>query len=175
MRVLREPSAATLHGKAVAALFDIIKAMGLSFVPYLPKASGSLLPACACLSQRALRPHPPACPSAPLAAGFHPFPLLPLAPPLLQLCPSAPPPPPPLQVVPVLLQLTRGADDLARRVDMVRALTDLVVLMRQHVRRFLPDLLALVADFWGTAPAMLPHILQLLAELSREWVGAGPS
>ena len=37
MRVLREPSAASLHGKAVAALFDIIKAMGLAFVPYLPK------------------------------------------------------------------------------------------------------------------------------------------
>lgn len=40
MRVLREPSMATLHGKAVAALFDIIKAMGLSFVPYLPKVGG---------------------------------------------------------------------------------------------------------------------------------------
>ena len=37
MRVLREPSMAALHGKAVAALFEIIKAMGLSFVPYLPK------------------------------------------------------------------------------------------------------------------------------------------
>ena len=37
MRVLREPSMASLHGKAVAALFEIIKAMGLSFVPYLPK------------------------------------------------------------------------------------------------------------------------------------------
>lgn len=71
----------------------------------------------------------------------------------------------------MLLQLTRGADDLGRRIDMVRALTDLVVLMRQHVRKFLPDLLALVSDFWGTAPAMLPHILSLLAELSREWVG----
>ena len=111
-------------------------------------------------------------------------------------CPHAPP----LQVVPVLLQLTRGADDLQRRVDMVRghagsfvstqcadacalchrcsalawcgrpppsgppfphpalplsapcaqvrALTDLVILMRQHVRKFLPDLLALVNDFW---------------------------
>ena len=71
----------------------------------------------------------------------------------------------------MLLQLTRGADDLQRRVDMVRALTDLVVLMRQHVRKFLPDLLALVNDFWGGpgAPAaMLPHILSLLAELSRE-------
>lgn len=46
MRVLREPSAATLHGKAVAALFDIIKAMGLSFVPYLPKASALLAHSC---------------------------------------------------------------------------------------------------------------------------------
>ena len=34
-------------------------------------------------------------------------------------CPRAPP----LQVVPVLLQLTRGADDLQRRVDMVREAT----------------------------------------------------
>lgn len=34
-------------------------------------------------------------------------------------CPRAPP----LQVVPVLLQLTRGADDLQRRVDMVRQAT----------------------------------------------------
>jgi FKBP12-rapamycin complex-associated protein len=40
MRVLREPSMAVLHGKAVAALFEIIKAMGLSFVPYLPKVGG---------------------------------------------------------------------------------------------------------------------------------------
>ena len=38
MRVLREPTMASLHGKAVQALFEIIKAMGLSFVPYLPKA-----------------------------------------------------------------------------------------------------------------------------------------
>lgn len=30
----------------------------------------------------------------------------------------------------------------------MRALTDLVILMRQHVRKFLPDLLALVNDFW---------------------------
>ena len=41
MRVLREPSMAVLHGKAVAALFEIIKAMGLSFVPYLPKVGRS--------------------------------------------------------------------------------------------------------------------------------------
>jgi FKBP12-rapamycin complex-associated protein len=108
MSVLRDPGLASLHGRAVAALFDIAKAMGLGFVPYLPK------------------------------------------------------------VVPVLLALTRAADDLQRRIDMVRALTDLVVLMRQHIRKFLPDLLALVNAFWASSPAMLPHVLNLLAELSRE-------
>ena len=111
----------------------------------------------------------------------------------------------------MLLQLTRSADDAQRRVDMVRALTDLVVLMRQHIRkcvrvcvvvvmrvgrarvrqrmqrwvdvgaslvtgrrhhfrlrRFLPDFLGLVHDFWSGAPALLlPHVLNLLAELSQ--------
>lgn len=74
----------------------------------------------------------------------------------------------PAQVVPVLLALTRSADDLQRRIDMVRALTDLVVLMRQHIRKFLPDFLALTRELWGMVPAMLPQVLTLLAELSRE-------
>lgn len=108
MRVLRDPGLASLHSKAVGSLFEIIKAMGLNFVPYLPK------------------------------------------------------------VVPVLLQLTRGAEDLQRRVEMIRALTDLVVLMRQHIRKFLPDILSLVHDFWIGSPTMLPNVLTLLAELSRE-------
>ncbi|KDD76204.1 FAT domain-containing protein, partial [Helicosporidium sp. ATCC 50920] len=106
MRVLRNPGLASLHGRAVHALFDIIRAMALNFVLYLPK------------------------------------------------------------VVPVLLQLTREADDLQRRVDMVRALTDLVVLMRQHVSKFLPDLLALIHDFWGSSSFILPHVLTLLSELA---------
>lgn len=72
------------------------------------------------------------------------------------------------KVVPVLLALTRAADDPQRRVEMVRALADLVVLMRQHVRKFLPDLLALVDAFWGVSSAMLGHVLNLLAELARE-------
>ena len=72
----------------------------------------------------------------------------------------------------MLLQLTRSADDVQRRVDLVRALTDLVRLMHQHVRRFLPDFLALVHEFWAGSPLLLPHVLALLAELSREW-GAG--
>lgn len=111
MRVLRDPSLSSLHGRAVTALFEIVKSMGLGFVPYLPK------------------------------------------------------------VVPVLLALTRASDDLARRIDMVRALTELVILMRQHIRKFLGDLLALAESFWGESPAMLPHILNLIAELSREFHG----
>ena len=58
MRVLREPSMAALHGKAVAALFEIIKAMGLSFVPYLPKVWG---PCCTLLALVSLV----ACPTWP--------------------------------------------------------------------------------------------------------------
>ncbi|RMZ52908.1 hypothetical protein APUTEX25_001027, partial [Auxenochlorella protothecoides] len=106
MRLLRNPGLSALHGRAVAALFDIIKSMGFNFVLYLPK------------------------------------------------------------VVPVLLQLTRGADDLQRRVDMVRALTDLVSIMRQHISRFLKDFLDLVHEFWRGAPVMQPYLLTLLGELS---------
>lgn len=70
------------------------------------------------------------------------------------------------KVVPVLLTLTRAVDEVHRRVEMFKALTDLVVLMQQHIRKFLPDFLALVDAFWSETPAMLPHILNLLAELS---------
>lgn len=160
MRVLREPSAAALHGKAVAALFEIIKAMGLAFVPYLHKvrAVGRGVGLCGGCTEGSRGSVTSAGGCRALCPCLHHAPRTPTFAP---------------QVVPVLLQLTRGADDLQRRVDMVRALTDLVVLMRQHVRKFLPDLLGLVNDFWGTAPAMLPHILSLLAELSREWGWAG--
>ena len=134
MRVLREPSAAILHGKAVAALFEIIKAMGLSFVPYLPKVGGWVGVAAVGWTRgdgwvrRWCRPRS-RCSHAPSSVT---------RPPPLPSPPSLPAPASHPQVVPVLLQLTRGADDLQRRVDMVRALTDLVILMRQHVRKFLP-------------------------------------
>ena len=49
---------------------------------------------------------------------------------------------------------------------MVRALTDLVVIMRQHISRFLKDFLELVHDFWAAAPVMQPFLLALLGELS---------
>ena len=110
MRVLREPGETPLHGKAVESLFQIIEAMGLNFVPYLPK------------------------------------------------------------VVPVLLQLTRNADDRNRRKELLRVLRHLVVLMKQHIRKFLPEFLQLVKDFWledvdQPGALLLPEILKLLATL----------
>ena len=107
MRVLKDPGMTSLHGRAVTALFQIIKSMGLGFVPYLQK------------------------------------------------------------VVPVLLALTRRADDLGRRIEMIHALADLVVLMRSHIRGFLPNLLSLVNAFWDDSPTLLPHVLALLGELCR--------
>lgn len=114
MRVLREPSMAALHGKAVAALFEIIKAMGLSFVPYLPKVGGE--GGCCLLWWTRTRGWQAAgwdvlvCHTRAFSA-----PTLHHARRLLHPSPNRC-----AQVVPVLLQLTRGADDLQRRVDMVR-------------------------------------------------------
>eukprot|EP00889_Picochlorum_renovo_P008615 jgi/Picre1/35645/NNA_003106.t1 len=107
MRLLRDPSSASLHGRAVVSLFRIIRSMGLAFVPYLSK------------------------------------------------------------VVPVLLSITRRADDMNRRIEMIRALADLVVFMRQHIKKFLPDFLSLIDSFWTDETSILtPHILFLLSELA---------
>lgn len=109
MRLLRDPSSASLHGRAVVSLFRIIRSMGLAFVPYLSK------------------------------------------------------------VVPVLLSITRRADDINRRIEMIRALADLVVFMRQHIKKFLPDFLSLIDSFWTDETSILtPHILFLLSELAGE-------
>lgn len=106
MRLLRDPSSSSLHGKAVNSLFRIVRSMGLGFVPYLPK------------------------------------------------------------VVPVLLSITRGTDDMNRKVEMIRALSDLVILMRQHIRKFLPSMLNLINFFWSDSDVLTPHILFLLSELA---------
>ena len=106
MRLLRDPSLASLHGRAVISLFRIIRSMGLGFVPYLPK------------------------------------------------------------VVPVLLSITRRADDINRRIEMIRALADLVVFMRQHIKKFLPDILSLIDVFWDDTSVLTPHMLFLLSELA---------
>jgi FKBP12-rapamycin complex-associated protein len=38
--------------------------------------------------------------------------------------------------------------------------------VRQHIRRFLPELLALLQEFWGCSPRITHHCLALLAELA---------
>jgi len=107
MRLLRDPSSAMLHSRAVQALFKIIRSMGLGFVPFLST------------------------------------------------------------VVPVLLSITIRADDVNRRIEMIRALADLVVFMRQHIRKFLADILSLVDMFWEEeSTPVTPHILFLLTELA---------
>ena len=107
MRLLRDPSSAILHSRAVQALFKIIRSMGLGFVPFLPT------------------------------------------------------------VVPVLLSITIRADDVNRRIEMIRALADLVVFMRQHIRKFLADILSLIDMFWEEeSTPVTPHILFLLTELA---------
>jgi FKBP12-rapamycin complex-associated protein len=70
------------------------------------------------------------------------------------------------KVVPVLLSITRRTDDINRKIEMIRALGDLVILMRQHIRKFLPDLLNLIESFWDESPLLTPHILFLLSELA---------
>lgn len=41
-------------------------------------------------------------------------------------------------------------------------------MLRQHLRRWLPDLVGLLHDFWGAGPAVLPVLLELVAELASE-------
>lgn len=44
--------------------------------------------------------------------------------------------------------------------------TALVALMKAHMRKWLPDILQLIADFWSPTSPLLPHLLRLLSELA---------
>jgi hypothetical protein len=76
--------------------------------------------------------------------------------------------------MPVLFSVLRAADDSLREY-MLEQLTRLVGLVRQHARRFLPDLLALVHEHWGKSSRVMHSSLQLLAELSTalRWAAGG--
>ncbi|GBF92738.1 hypothetical protein Rsub_05107 [Raphidocelis subcapitata] len=69
------------------------------------------------------------------------------------------------KVLPVLLAVARGADEPLREY-VLEQLTQLVRCVRQHIRRFLPELLALLQEFWGCSPRITHHCLALLAELA---------
>ena len=47
-------------------------------------------------------------------------------------------------------------------------LAGLLSVLRQHLRRWLPDLVGLLHDFWGAGPGVLPVLLELVAELASE-------
>ncbi len=67
--------------------------------------------------------------------------------------------------MPVLFAVVRTADE-ALRLFLLRRLAGLLGVLRQHLRRWLPDLVALLHDFWGAGPGVLPTLLELVAELA---------
>jgi len=70
-----------------------------------------------------------------------------------------------LQVMPVLLSVVRTSDD-ALRLYLLKSLTELVSVLRQHVRKYLGDLMALVHHYWASESRLLPVILTLISEIA---------
>lgn len=70
-----------------------------------------------------------------------------------------------MQVLPVLFGVLRNCDAVLCEY-MLEQLTQLTRVVRQHIRRFLPEILQLVHDFWGSSLRITHYCLQLLAELS---------
>ncbi len=69
------------------------------------------------------------------------------------------------QVMPVLLSVVRTSDD-ALRLYLLKSLTELVSVLRQHVRKYLGDLMALVHHYWASGSQLLPVILTLVSEIA---------
>ncbi|BDA44527.1 Serine/threonine-protein kinase TOR [Coccomyxa sp. Obi] len=69
------------------------------------------------------------------------------------------------KVMSVLLGVLRNADE-ALSEFLVQQVTALVALMKAHMRKWLPDILQLIADFWSPTSPLLPHLLKLLSELA---------
>lgn len=70
-----------------------------------------------------------------------------------------------MQVMPVLFAVVRTADEQLR-LFLLQRLTGLLAVLRQHLRRWLPDLVGLVHDFWGAGPEVLGDLLTLVSELA---------
>ena len=66
----------------------------------------------------------------------------------------------PCQVLPVLFAVLRGSSDDALREFILEQLTQLTRVVRAHIRRFLPDKLALVQECWGD-PRIAGHCLRV--------------
>ena len=69
------------------------------------------------------------------------------------------------KVMPVLFVVVRTGED-ALREFLFEQFTQLVAILRQHVRKYLEELLTLVYEHWHRVE-LLPHLLALLEQLSR--------
>ena len=69
-----------------------------------------------------------------------------------------------VQVMPVLLGAVKTSGD-PLRLYLLKSLTELVSVLRQHVRKYLADLLDLVHFYWETAN-LLPVLLALVSEIA---------
>ena len=66
--------------------------------------------------------------------------------------------------MPVLLSAVKTSDD-PLRLYLLKSLTELVSVLRQHVRKYLADLLDLVHYYWATEK-LLPVLLMLVSEIA---------
>lgn len=69
-----------------------------------------------------------------------------------------------VQVMPVLLSAVKTSGD-PLRLYLLKSLTELVSVLRQHVRKYLADLLDLVHFYWETEN-LLPVLLALVSEIA---------
>lgn len=65
-----------------------------------------------------------------------------------------------LQVLPVLFAVLHVCDEPLREL-LLEQLVVLVVVVRQHIRRFLPDLLGILGEFWGRSSKIQHVCLQV--------------
>eukprot|EP00891_Asterochloris_glomerata_P006787 jgi/Astpho2/6787/fgenesh1_pm.00103_%23_6_t len=69
------------------------------------------------------------------------------------------------KVMPVLFGIMRSTDNELREF-LFQQMCELVAALRQHMRKYLPDILQLCSECWRPASPLMPHILKLLSELS---------
>ena len=69
------------------------------------------------------------------------------------------------KVMPMLFRIMRTCDDDLRK-SMFQQLILMVSIVRQHIRKYLPDLMGLIYEYWNTASLLVP-ILKLIEQLSQ--------
>ena len=70
-----------------------------------------------------------------------------------------------LQVMPILINVLHQSKEEERKA-LVENLASLVTLLRQHLRKWLPDLLHLIHIFWTSDTQLQAWLLRLISELA---------